>query len=265
MSRTRADKIKTADVRAALKRVYCAPRWALMFEVSNATGYGASRYADAVAMSLWPSQGLELHGMEIKVSRSDWAREKANPTKAEEIAAYCDRWWLVTAEGVVLDETEIPPAWGWMEFDGKGFKTRRKAGQTAAKAMDRKFLAALLRRADQADTAMIEAEIAKRTADIEGALNDRIEREVAMRTSRYQSLKKAVADFEEASGIKISERDWRRGPEDVGRAVRAVLDSGVASTFDGLARQAKVLRDAADRIEGALNGVGDERRGGHAA
>lgn len=52
-----------------------------------------------------------LHGHEIKVSRSDWLRELADPTKADAWKRYCDRWWLVAPPGVGRPE-ELPDGWG---------------------------------------------------------------------------------------------------------------------------------------------------------
>lgn len=73
-----------------LRRRYPAPAWAFLEEVRNQTGYARTiRTADALAMSLYPSRGLHLHGFEVKVSRADWFRELNDPKKAEEIAAYC--------------------------------------------------------------------------------------------------------------------------------------------------------------------------------
>ena len=59
---------------------------------------------DAVIMSLWPSRGLELHGVEIKVSRADWKREAADPAKAEAIAAYCDAGELASVIRAALKQ-----------------------------------------------------------------------------------------------------------------------------------------------------------------
>lgn len=56
-------------IRHALRQKFPAQEYALFFEVRSATGFpGRLRSADALAMSLWPSRGLELHGFEIKVS-----------------------------------------------------------------------------------------------------------------------------------------------------------------------------------------------------
>src|ERR1700693_1206177 len=70
-----------ADLRAALKRYFLHPDYGIVFEVAKSTGHAAHRHLDAVAMDLWPSRGLELHGIEIKVSKQDLKRELADPAK----------------------------------------------------------------------------------------------------------------------------------------------------------------------------------------
>ena len=93
--------ISAASVKASLRDRYAAPEWAILFEVADRTGTGASRRVDAVAMNFYPSRGLEVHGFEIKVSRSDWRRELVDPAKAEANFGACDRRWLVAPPGVV--------------------------------------------------------------------------------------------------------------------------------------------------------------------
>jgi hypothetical protein len=75
-------KTPSAHVFAGLaKGPYARPAWALFGNVRNTTGSGSrqERYADGIAVSLWPSRGLEIHGIEIKVDRQDWKRELADP------------------------------------------------------------------------------------------------------------------------------------------------------------------------------------------
>ena len=56
-----------------LSRKYRPPEWAFLVQVKNGVGWTRKdRTADALAMSLWPSRGLELHGFELKSRRSDW-------------------------------------------------------------------------------------------------------------------------------------------------------------------------------------------------
>jgi hypothetical protein len=251
------DRVTAADIRLALMRRFCAPEWALLFEVRDATGFAGSRSADALAMSLWPSRGLELHGMEIKVSKSDWRSERANPEKAETIAAYCDRWHLVTAAGVVDSPEEIPPAWGWIELRDGRLVTVKEAQLTDSKPCDRKFLAALLRRVSKADDDALDAEIARRDAARKEEFERRIDQAVKLRLSYRDAAIKDIEAFEAASGIKISTfQGWGSDAEDIGRAVRAVMSSGVDKAWQGLASASATLRESAEKIDTALADVG---------
>ncbi|GJE79658.1 hypothetical protein [Methylorubrum thiocyanatum] len=249
-------RVTAVDVCRALRRRFCAPEWALLFEVGDATGARHTRFTDAVAMSLWPSRGLELYGMEIKVSRSDWRSERANPEKAETIAAYCDRWSLVTGPGVVESIDEIPPAWGWILCEGERLTTQKEPARTDAKVCDRRFLAALLRRASTSDGAHYEAEVAARMEANEADFQRRVDRAVEMRLGDRDAALKDIEAFEAAAGIQISEfRGWASSAAETGRAVSAVMKSGVDQTYQGLQHCANTLRESAGRIEEALEAL----------
>lgn len=249
-----------ADIRVAIQRQWPAPEYAVLFEVGDATGGRAARWADAIVMGLWPSRGLMLHGMEIKVFRSDWLRERQKPEKAENIAARCENWSLVTCGGVVNSPDEIPPGWGWYEFDGKRLVMHKAPPLKADVApIDRSFLAALLRRAAKTDDAMLNAEVAKRMADAEREFDERVKRAVDRRVGEEAELASVVKQFEEASGIKLTEWCCGRGyesPADIGRAVMAIIKSGVNSTWNGLQCQSRSLREAADKIDAGLAEMG---------
>lgn len=87
------------------------PRYVFMPHVRSAPGFDARRTLDAVVMDLWRSAGNALHGFEVKVSRSDWLRELADPSKAGQFLPLLDRFWIVAPRGVVLLE-ELPVGWG---------------------------------------------------------------------------------------------------------------------------------------------------------
>lgn len=250
-------KITASDIRTAMAKRWCDPQWAVMWEVNEGTGARAGRAADAVMMSLWPSRGLELHGVEIKVSRSDWKRESADPTKAEAVAKYCDRWWIHTSPGVVDDLSDLPPAWGLREFDGKGWATIREAEKTEATPMGRTFLAALLRRADGAmkafmDDAMREAQdavYAEREKD-RARFNEAVREAAERRTERLSKASEAVEKFEAAFGEGVAS-SWSCHPEAWGRAAKALSEVGEKHGFESLADR---LRKAADEID-ALSAI----------
>ena len=82
-------KVTERDVLAALRNRYAILskdfriRYAIAEHVQSSAGFDARRVCDFMALDLWPSKGLELHGHEVKVSRSDWLRELREPAKAE--------------------------------------------------------------------------------------------------------------------------------------------------------------------------------------
>lgn len=140
-----------SDIYEAIAAVHCPPEWACFRDVANATGWAGDRRADAVAMNLYPSRGLELRGFEIKVDRGDLRRELANPDKAELIAKYCNTWWLVVPKGL-CDKDDVPIGWGVMEVGEKGLRTKRAAtprGPDEVTTIGRPFVAAIARAASK--------------------------------------------------------------------------------------------------------------------
>lgn len=205
-----------AEIKALIRAKYPVREWALAFEVSNGTGSEARRHADAVAMNLWPSRGLAIHGFEFKVYRNDWLRELQNPAKAEPVAQYCDYWWLVTGPGIVKDG-ELPDTWGLMEVQEGKLVTVKPAPQKDAVPAGRPFMAALFRKMSEVDSAEIEQIASKRVAELDAI--------------RKQS-------FERVSGLDLE--DWSLHPEEFGKAVKFVLNNGVFGTYGSIER----LRDS---------------------
>lgn len=87
-------------------------RYACAEHVKNQAGFDARRCADFIAVDCWPTGGIELHGHEVKVSRSDWLHELKDPTKAEAFKRYMDRWWLVVPDAKIVKPGELPEGWG---------------------------------------------------------------------------------------------------------------------------------------------------------
>jgi len=249
-------KITASDIRKAMNKRWCAPEYAVMWEVSESTGAVACRSADAVMMSLWPSRGLEMHGVEIKVSRSDWKREAKDPTKAESIAKYCDRWWIHTSPGVVDDLSDLPQAWGLREFNGKTWKTIREAEKTDAEPITRRFLAALLRRADGVFQDLLKDALTQARAQADKEIADRranyakeIERAVERRTAHLSKGHENVQKFDAVFG-KDASVSWECQPEMWGKAARALAQIGSEYAYSSLSER---FRKAADEIDALIN------------
>lgn len=120
------------------------PRYACAEHVRNAAGFYATRTADFIAMDLWPSTGLVLHGHEVKVSRSDWLRELADPAKAAEFHQWVDYWWLVVSDRSIVRD-DLPDGWGLMVRRGGRLVAVHRARRLSAAPMPRSVLAPLLR------------------------------------------------------------------------------------------------------------------------
>lgn len=219
-------ELTTDDVRVLLSKRFNPPAWALLEEVRNKTGYRGrtERYADAVAMSLYPSRGLYIHGIEIKVSRSDWMRELSDPTKSAPIQRYCDHWWVVVGDTSIVDLGELPPTWGLLVPDKRGTKlvTKVKAPQLSPIPLDRAFLASMLRRASEQVTRATQG---KQNDHYQRGLSEgrlQAENQKGYREHRaQQTLERMIGnlkEFEDASGIKIG----RYSGKEMGEAVRIV-------------------------------------------
>lgn len=124
-------------------------RYAVASQVRSHAGFDARRTADFVAMDLWPSMGLTLHGHEIKVSRGDWLRELKDPSKAAEFIPWMNCWWVVASSERIVRPGELPDDWGLMAMRGGLLATVKKAPRRDALPMPPTRLAALLRAVTQ--------------------------------------------------------------------------------------------------------------------
>lgn len=246
-------KITASDIRLAMRKQWAEQEWAILWEVREGTGTMAGRSADAVMMSLWPSRGLELHGVEIKVSRSDWKREAGDPTKAEAIAKYCDRWWVHTSPGIVQDISELPPMWGLREFNGRNWRTIREAHKSEPQPINRVFLAALLRRSDELMKSLIRdamessrAGIDEERARMREGFDQRLKEEVARRTSKTDDVQKQISKFEKAFGRKVN--SFSPNMTAIGKAAAAIVDCDNAFKASSLAKRLREAADALDEI-----------------
>lgn len=223
--------LRTPEIKAALRARFCEPEWALFFEVADATGVRQQRYADAVAMNLYPSRGLEINGFEVKASRQDWTRELKNPEKSAPVQRYCDRWWIVAPAGVI-QVGELPPTWGQYEAQPGG-KLRQivAAPKLEAVPVTRDFVAAMLRRASSADEGVIEEMVRAKVDAAREKDGEHIKREIDGRSRRLKELQDQVNEIERISGVKIG--TWGNS-EEIGRAVRAVMTAGVLQSYGGI-------------------------------
>lgn len=251
------EKITSTEIKRQLRERYCAPEWAVFFEVANGTGATSRRYADAVAMNLFPSRGLGLHGFEIKISRNDFKNEMKNPHKAEEIAQFCDRWWIVAPKGMIAPE-ELPEAWGLIVSNG-GLRESKPAKQLDPKPLTKCFFAALARRANQSDEAEIESIVESRLdimrKNVETERLKMIEARDKFyndhyKAEKYDKIRIGLDQIEKEIGIKIF--DEYKEHQDFLKAAELVKKIGVLNTYNGVGKIRDLLNDSFNKFDQAI-------------
>jgi hypothetical protein len=228
--------MSTSNLREALRKRYALPEWVLMEEVRDAAGHAANRSADGIAMSMWPSRGLEINGFELKASRSDWLRELKNPAKAEAIAAYCDRWWIVAMPGCVKLE-EVPTGWGLLELDPKkgALKDVKKApAREDVKPLTRTFVAAMMRRVGETDEWLLRTKVQQMLADGEKQRQEWAQRQINDRTRKYEEIRERLEQIKADTGIDLL--TWAYDRQAIAGAMRFATEAAhtVESRYHGL-------------------------------
>lgn len=220
--------LKTDAVRARLRRKFCAPEYGLLEEVRNGTGFTAFvRSADCLVMSLWPSRGLTLSGVEIKISRNDWLRELKKPEKADLIASYCDYWYVAVGDKDIIKDGELPETWGLIIPRGDEMVIWKQPAKLTPVPVDRTFLAAMFRRASESSASAVQISAAcdVAVADARKAFKKHAKWQIENAETNARELKAAVAEFQEKSGVDINRYNAGR----IGDAVRFVLAGGAAN------------------------------------
>jgi hypothetical protein len=239
--------VSAADILKALDTVFIPKAHTIIAQVRNGVGYSlraVDRTADALVFSTWPSRGLWLAGVEIKMYYSDWKRELLQPEKSAEIQKYCDYWYVATPAGMV-PKGQLPATWGLIEVKSGKATIAVPAPKLESRPPDFVLICAIMRAfaANYVRSGDV-FELAKKQAD------------GLAKSKQYdlEYLERTVAEFEKESGVSLrGERSWNVG--NIGKAVKVVLDAGLHYRMEAIAK----LRTEAERIvkdcvqlEGAL-------------
>lgn len=172
----RRDDWSEAQVFEKLERVFPSPAFILLPQVANGTGQSRAkrRAVDALAVSVYPSRGLYLAGIEIKITRSDWVKELREPDKAADIQRFCRFWYMACPTGVI-PEGEVPPNWGLIYTRRDGATIVKPAADLEFQSPDMPFLCSVLRSAAVHFTAAKEPP----SEEMDGSDNEQVEGDVA--------------------------------------------------------------------------------------
>lgn len=241
-----------------LQQRYSGQAWAFCFEVPDGTSSNKKRTIDALAMGCWRSEGIHLHGHEIKHSRSDWLRELNDTAKQMTWMPYLHKFWVVAAKGVVKIE-ELPAEWGLMENRGNGLKVSKAASLLHPQAIPHTLLAAIMRRilltpaskAELDEKYRMGYEHGKRAGDRSRELENRVSRA----EKKSDELERIVRDFEDQSGITIT--GWHA--RNVGQAFAAFqkLQSGAWEQCLKAAREFIANAEAVESVNAPRDTIDD--------
>lgn len=231
------------------------PGYALLRHVHARVG--GTRAADGVAVGLWNSRGLLIHGFEVKISRSDWLRELKKPDKADRtVFPFCDRWWLVTPRSVsVVKPGELPVPWGHASVDARGVHIEKEAPELRPEPVDRPFIAELFRRA----VAQFPPEVRLRAEYNRGyaiGRDDAKENDASRVKHLEEQLKEKrelIESFEKVLGQTIDHWYVDERQARVRRALEFVLNNGHEDSIRQLERVRGITADLLREIDGSLS------------
>lgn len=134
--------------------------------------HDSARIADAIVLDTWGCAHGELtdrerenrnwrdrysiHGFEVKVSRSDWLTELADPEKAEAWGRYCHYFWLVAASKDIV-RGDLPAGWGLLVPHGASLRAAVKPTRRDAQPMPVAAIVSLTRAVQKTEVAMAAA------------------------------------------------------------------------------------------------------------
>jgi hypothetical protein len=234
-------------IRELLRANYPPPAYACFDEVPETTGGRAFNRADLVVVGLWPSRGMEITGIEIKASRSDWLRELKNPKKAEAVFRFCDRWILATTSEEIVKGDELPPLWGLVTVKSGKLSWRVVPGRLKAEPPTVGFFASLCRkaaedrdavRANWVPAAEVQARVNQELATWKKIEGDRLARARFPEIAELEALRREVAMFQEATGVEIRNYGARR---EIADALRAHREGRLKVQAEGQLEQTKAL------------------------
>lgn len=249
-------KATSNDLKLALRTKFGGKGYQVFFEVGNDTGTRATRHADAVSIGIWPSTGHAIHGFEIKISRGDWLRELADPSKSQEIFRFCHRWSLVTPAGLVAAD-ELPPGWGHYAFKDGRLREAVMPKRMEPQPPTAGFMAALVRCAGGLDESLISEAVGKERRAWEEQRDAEVQRLVERRLREHGADKsravEQLTNLEKGLGEPLSHA-W--DIETIGQAIKHVRRAGVLGTYAGLNGILRQLRLAETGIAAALAEAG---------
>jgi hypothetical protein len=178
----------------------------------------------------------------------------AVPQKAEQLARFCDYFWLAAPKGIV-PIAELPANWGLLELVGSKLCQAKEGNKLSPEAQSKDFLAGVFRAASRPVAqdevaAAVAVETAKLRETLSASFEDRVKLEVERRTARNQRHAESWRSLAEAVGTS----DWML-QEQLVSAVKLVLATGASGASNGVHALLQQLKSATTAIEAAAAAI----------
>lgn len=182
------------EITELLRRRYRPPEWAFFSELRVGTGYSGYDYnqvknpeqrLDGWALNCWPSKGLTSIAFEIKVSRSDFLSEVANPEKRQQAITHSNEFYFVVPAGLVAVD-EIPMECGLMVARGQGLRIVKKPTINKTPLLNWHFVASIARRS---------GEVSQETYLEEKRYTSYLQRRLEEETEKKTKLERSIREF----------------------------------------------------------------------
>lgn len=239
----------THNLEAMVRKRHEGPAWIVFEQLANATGASCSRHVDMAALSMWTSHGaFAFHVYELKRSRGDLQKELKDPRKADAIGQYADYFWLVVDDVKIIDGIVLPENFGVLAPKNQVLRVVTKAPKLTPKPMTRGFVAAMIRNVTTQYVPRAQHQELRDGLDAkvrEGVERAKLYNREDAGSFELDALKKAVALFEEKSGVQIN----RYNAANIGDAVRIVLEARNTFGQEALKRNIGQLERTAHQLE----------------
>ena len=207
-----------------------------------------------MTVDLGRSRELAWYWIEITGALADFRKEVKDPSKAEEVARFCNYFYIAAPKGLITVD-ELPMAWGLLEVTAEGhMRLKVEAQKTPAEDITRPFLAALLRAASRPiKPEVFEAGLAAERIELENSFEERVE-------ARAKSITRGIT-----RDVELYAKHWKLLMEalktdpgafyemvDIIKSVRLVLNSGVTRTWQGVEEIGRRLVKSNEQVVKAL-------------
>ena len=240
-----ADEIHARDIYLLIYKQFKRKGYSVFPQVRNHQGQSDIRIADAIAISQSALRSTSFIGFEIKVSKSDFRSELANPEKADAIAQYCNKWFVVAPKGII-SPNEVPEKWGLIEATKTQLRMTKGASELPCVQPTREFVATIVRKAEGG--AALQSTYWRGYEDGKRQNTERKEDILRERSDELQKLREAVKIFEKNSGVNLFY--WNNDEtKRIGWAVGLIKEGSVVYKIKGIE---KTLENLLGEVRAAL-------------